>query len=163
MSVLTTVEKTSYDETVVKMGDTYSIFTSMQGQTTPLYSLTTTPTSIDGFTVHKDGNFMVSDLLAGTISPDKTGWYRISFIASLSFTSASTTRTLVFDLVNVTDATIVASTNINVPKDATIDGESLTAIMELTANKDYALQVSSSVNMDVTFDLINFSADLVGY
>lgn len=154
---------TAVENQILAINERESVFASLNGQSTPTYSLTTTPTSIDGYSTIGNGNFMSGSTVNGTITPATTGWYRVSFIISMTFTSASVTRTIALNLKNVTDNITIAHSNINIPKDATQDAESLTAIMQLTAGKSYALDISSSVNADVTLDTANFSVELVSY
>lgn len=154
---------TSLENEVLAITQRESVFASLVGQTSPLYSLTSTKQTIGGFSSSGNGNFIASSALNGTITPSENGWYRVSFMTSMTFTSSSVTRTISLDLVNSTDSQIVASSNVNIPKDATADAESLTAVLYLTANKSYKIDISSSVNMDITFDTMNFAVELVSY
>jgi hypothetical protein len=80
----------------------------------------------------------------------------------MSFIESSSTRTLSVTLTNFTDNLDIATNPINIPKDASADSKTLSAIMELTAGKEYGLRIKSSLGMVITFDFINLSVELIG-
>ena len=165
LTKIVTIEQNILNNTnqILAINERESVFASLVGQDVPTYSLSAISTPIDYFTTSGDGNFVTANKTLGTITPATTGWYRVSFMASMSFTSASATRTIGLDLINTTDTTTIAQSNINIPKDAIHDAESLSAILQLTGGKAYRLDISSSVDMDITFDTMNFAVELVSY
>lgn len=158
MAVLTTTEKQSYDDMV-------SVYVAMNGQaqTGQSRDLTTTAQQLDNFTSVYTGNKLSADQSTGVIATSKTGKFRLSLLASLSFISASTTRHITYELYNITDATVMASAISNIPRDSTMDTESITAILELIQGKQYAIRIKSSTNITVAFDFLNVSIELAGY
>jgi len=125
----------------------------IRGQNSPLYSLDAIPEDIVNYTFG-DNIIMEIDLLAGTITTPLSGIYHLSFTAVVSFLSLTSTRTVYFDLYNVTQDEVEGTYPMNIPRDATEQGVSFTAPFAPSANDTYIIRVHGSDTFDVTFDNI---------
>ena len=150
-----TATETSITAIVNKM-NTYA---SLSGLTAPVYSLTTTPQDVVGFSSESVGYGITVDSTTGIINPTTTGIYEVTYTGDLSFTSVSSTRFMTIALNNGT--TDIATSVINIPRDASRDSESLTMMMPLTGGTNYNISISASENMSVTFNAVNLSFKLV--
>ena len=122
----------------------------IRGQNFPLYSLTLTPQVIDDY-IFGDSVIMGIDLLAGTITAPLDGIYHLSFTAVAEFLSLTSTRTVYFELYNITQASIEGTYPMNIPRDATEQGVSFTAPFSPAGGDSYTVRVSGSDIFDVTF------------
>jgi len=121
----------------------------------PIYSLTTSPQDITGYNLSED-IITIADPVNGTLSIPLSGLYFISFTAITSFTSLTSTRTVYFELYNVTTATVEGTYPRNIPRDATEEGISFTAPFKPTTGDVYKMRVRASTAMNLTFDNIAF-------
>lgn len=137
-----------------------TVFVGMSGQTTPLYSLTTTSQDIVNFT-SKTESVCTAVLSTGIITASNTGIYRSTFSASISFTSTTTTRSITFELYDVISSAILYSFVKNIPRDATDDGVNFTFPSNLDALDQIKMRVKSSTTMDITFNSIVFDVESV--
>lgn len=118
------------------------------------YSITSTPQAIINY--NTSGNIVIGvDALAGTVTVPKDGFYRVSFNASISFSSDNNTNSISFDIYDKTAATTVKSFSTNIPKDATEDSVSFSPAMLLTEGHEYQIVMSGS-NMDITLDEVSY-------
>ena len=136
----------------------------LQRSTTNTLVLTSTPNSLVGYTDSYSSDKLIVDATNGTISTDvgASGPFEVTFTVGSTFTSLSSTRTLHVDLYNNTTSTLVASMGLNIPRDATTDSETLTAIFNLTESTEYVLRMSSTPGMDVDLQFTSFSMKYVG-
>jgi len=125
----------------------------IRGQNVPLYSLTLTPQVIDDYTF-KEQIIMTADELAGTITSTLSGIYHLAFTAVVSFSSLSSTRTVYYQLYNITQDVIEGTYPMNIPRDATEQGVSFTAPFAPSADDTYVIRVYGSDLFDVNFDNI---------
>lgn len=127
----------------------------MQGQNTPLYSVTTTPLTILDY--EGSGNIILPVSAAqGTISTLGEGVYDLGFTGSFSFSSNSGTRSIYIAVYDVTNATEKFHYTIAIPRDATEVGGSFVFPFNSTAAIDFAMQISASENIDVTIEAVSF-------
>jgi len=137
-----------------------NVFAGMQGQTTPIYSTTAVAQDINGY-VTDSSIVMVNDLLNGTITLSNNGGYRMHLTADISFVSATSTRSVTFELYNQTTASVIVPFTKNIPRDATTDALSFSLPIVGTIGDIYKIRVKSSVDMDVTMDFISFDIQSV--
>lgn len=137
-----------------------NIYGGLQGLTTPLYSLTTTAQDITGYTNTTEAVVTVN-ATTGVITLPYAGGYRANFTASISFTSSTSTRSVTFEVYDVTGTAIEFSYVKNIPRDATVDGVSFSIPETAVVNNQVKMRVKSSVAMDVTFDSIVFDIESV--
>ena len=136
----------------------------LQRSTTNTLALTSTPVDLVGYVDSYNSSKLVVDAAAGTISTGigASGPFEVTFTVGSTFTSITTTRTLHVDLYNNTTSALVASMGLNIPRDATTDSETLTAIFNLTESTEYKLRVSSNPDMNVDLQFTSFSMKYVG-
>lgn len=137
-----------------------SIYGGLQGKTTPLMSLTTTAADITGYVTETEAVVTV-DALTGVITLPNAGAYRLNFTAALSFTSTITTRSVTFEVYDITGTAISYTYVKNIPRDATQDGVSFSFPETAVVNNQIKIRVKSSVAMDITFDSIVFDVESV--
>ena len=137
-----------------------NIYGGLSGQTTATYSLTTTAQDIDGYTTETE-KVVTVDGTTGIITLPYTGGYRSNFSASISFTSAITTRSVTFEVYDVTGTAIAYSYVKNIPRDATEDGVSFSVPEEAVVNNQVKMRVKGSTTFDITFDSIVFDIESV--
>lgn len=137
-----------------------TIYGGLQGKTTPLMSLTTTAADITGYVTETESVVTV-DATTGVITLPNAGAYRLNFTAALSFTSTTTTRSVTFEVYDVTGTAIAYSYVKNIPRDATQDGVSFSFPETAVVNNQIKMRVKSSVAMDITFDTIVFDVESV--
>jgi len=122
-----------------------------------IYNLAAIAQNIENYAT--DGNVgVIVDLPNGTITVPVDGFYGGSFSTTLSFTSASSTRTVHAEIYNITTATVVSTYTYNVPRDATEASFSFTSKFIGSANDVYVMRFRSDPNMTVT--LTDVSMDL---
>ena len=136
----------------------------LQRSTTNTLALTSTPVDLVGYVDSYNSSKLVVDAAAGTISTGigAFGPFEVTFTVGSTFTSITTTRTLHVDLYNNTTSALVASMGLNIPRDATTDSETLTAIFNLTESTEYKLRVSSNPDMNVDLQFTSFSMKYIG-
>lgn len=137
-----------------------TIYGGLQSKTTPLMSLTTTAADITGYVTATEAVVTV-DTTTGVITLPNAGAYRLNFTAALSFTSTTTTRSVTFEVYDVTGTSIAYSYVKNIPRDATQDGVSFSFPETAVVNNQIKMRVKSSVAMDITFDTIVFDVESV--
>ena len=137
-----------------------TIYGGLQGKTTPLMSLTTTAADITGY-VNETEAVVTVDATTGVITLPNAGAYRSNFTASISFTSSTSTRSVTFEVYDITSAAIAYSYVKNIPRDATEDGVSFSFPETAVANNQVKMRVKASTAMDITFDSIVFDVESV--
>lgn len=123
----------------------------LRGQNVPAYSLTTTAQDINDFILYED-IIMTVDPSLGTLTVPLDGIYHIAFTAVTSFASTTSTRTVYFELYNITTATVEGAYPRNIPRDATEEGVSFTAPFRAIAGHVYKMRVRASTTMTINFD-----------
>ncbi len=137
-----------------------SVVGGLQGQTTPLHSLTTTAQDIDNYVTTKEIVVTV-DPITGLITVPNDGEYRMHFTASISFPSTTSTRSITLEWYDVTGTIILYSHVKNIPRDATEDGLSFSWAVEMLADDVSKMRIKASTAMDVTFTNISFDIESV--
>jgi len=137
-----------------------SVFGGLQGQTTPLYSLTATAQDIVGYTIIKEVVVTV-DALTGEITTPNEGEYRMNFSASIAFSALATTRSITIEYYDVTNTAIHFSYVKNIPRDAVEDGLSFSFPIDALSLDVSKLRIKSSVAIDVTFTAISFDIESI--
>lgn len=139
-----------------------SVVGGVQGQTAgnETYSLTTTSQDIINYETVKE-IVVTADPLTGLITIPNDGEYRMHFTASISFTSTTSTRSIILEYYDVTGVDILYSHVKNIPRDATEDGLSFSWAIDKTAGDVSKIRIKSSVAMDVTFTDISFDLESV--
>ncbi len=137
-----------------------SVVGGLQGQTTPLYPLTTTSQDIINYVTTKEIVVTV-DALTGEITVPNDGEYRMHFTASISFPSTTSTRSITIEWYDVTNTTILYSHVKNIPRDATEDGLSFSWAEELPASDVGKMRIKANTAMNITFTDISFDIESV--
>lgn len=127
----------------------------LSGQTVPLYNVTTTPQDIDGYALSKEVVTTVN-ATTGIITLPNNGEYRATVTASITFPSAITTRTVYFEVYDISGAAVHYTYSKNIPRDATEDSLSFSWDLSELAGTSHKLRIRSSVAIDVTFASISF-------
>lgn len=133
-----------------------TILGTLQDDTSQSYNLTAVPQAVVNYATSSSEGVVV-DALLGTITIPITGKYRLSFTATMSFVSTTSTREVVFDLYDLTSATSIFPYVKNIPRNATRDSLSATALFDGTAGDVYEIRMSS------TPDIPNFLVDQVSF
>ena len=81
------------------------------------YNITASPQLLTGYT-SSDSVILTSNATTGTISVADVGVYRFTLNASVSYDSTASTRTLVFEVYNVTAAGVVGTFSAAIPRDS---------------------------------------------
>jgi hypothetical protein len=137
-----------------------TIYGGLQGQTTPLYNVSTTVQDIDGYLTEEESVVTV-DALTGVVTLPNAGAYRLNFTADISFPSAITTRSVIFEVYDVTAAGVAYTYTKNIPRDATDDGLSFSFPAQAVVNNEIKMRIRSNVAIDVTFNSIVFDIQSV--
>ena len=137
-----------------------NIYGGLQGQTTPLYALTTTAQDIINYTTETESVVTV-DSATGIITLPYAGGYRANFVTTVSFVSATSTRTVTFEVYDVTGAAIAYSFIKNIPRNATQDSICFSFPATAVVNNQIKMRVKSSVAMNLTFDSIVYDIESV--
>jgi len=139
-----------------------SVFGGIAGQTggDETYSLTTTAQDIDDYATDNTV-VMTTSKGTGEITLSNDGTYRVHFTASMSFTSTTTTRSITFELYDVTNTAIHFSYTKNIPRNATEDAVSFSFPISEVADNVHKMRIKSNVAMDVTFNEVSFDIESV--
>ena len=137
-----------------------TIYGGLQGKTVPLTPLTATPIDITGYITETE-NVVTVDATTGVITLPNAGAYRSNFAASISFTSATTTRSVAFEVYDVTGTAVAFTYTKNIPRDATEDSLSFSFPAQAVVNNQIKMRVSSVPNMSITFESIVFDIESV--
>ena len=122
----------------------------LRGQNTPLYELLTgVKQDVADFT-EIETIILTGNALTGELTGSLGGSYVIDFTAIATFTSLISTRTIFFEVYNVTQDRIEGAYPKNIPRDATTDGVSFTAPVQLLAADTYKIRVYADVDIDLT-------------
>ena len=120
-----------------------------RGQNDGVYSLTATAQDIVDYTLTTE-IIMSADGLLGTISPPLLGVYINTFTGVANFTSLTTTRTIFFEVYNETTSTIIGTYPRNLPRDATQEGISFTAPIDIASGDVLKIRIYSGTDMTLT-------------
>ena len=132
----------------------------MQGQNTPLYPVVTTAQDILDYTT-EESVVVSTSLLNGTITVPNAGNYRMHFTASITFPSATATRSVTFEFYDQTNTAILFSYVKNIPRDATEDGLGFSFPISSAISDIYKIRIKSSTAIAVTFTDISFDIESV--
>jgi len=121
----------------------------LRGQNSPIYTLLAgIKQDVADFTEIED-IILSGDALAGTLAGSLGGSYVIDFTAVATFPSLTSTRTLFFEVYNITQDKIEGAYPKNIPRDATTDGVSFTAPISLNAGDVYKVKVYADVDIEI--------------
>lgn len=139
-----------------------TVLGGMKGQTAGnnIYAVTATPITLTNFALEKSVLVTISRL-AGTILIPKTGEYRASFLASLSFASTATTRDVTFELYNAATLVVEGSFIKNIPRDATVDSLSFTWPFSGVSGSTYVIRVKGSIPISITLQSVSFDVESI--
>ena len=139
-----------------------SVFGGLIGQTVgnETYSVTTTSQDIVNYD-DADSIVEVVDPLLGTIEISNDGLYNVFFSASISFPSATSTRSITVELYDDTLPAIVFSFVKNIPRDATEDGLSFTYSVRESIGNVLKMRIKASTSISVTFSDIEFGVQSI--
>lgn len=119
------------------------------------YPLTATPVVVNDYTTDS-GVVVLRDKLNGTLTVANAGTYRASFSASLTFASIASTRSVTFDLYDVTTSTIMFSYVKSIPRDSAAEALSFSGPFAGLLNNVYEVRVSSADNFTITIGSVSF-------
>lgn len=137
-----------------------SIYGGLKNLTTPAVSVTTTSADITGY-VTTNSSVVTVNATTGVITLPYAGAYRSNFVADISFTSATTTRSVTFEIYDATGTAIAYSYTKNIPRDATQDGLSFSFPQTAVVNNEVKMMVKASESMTITFNSIIFDIESV--
>lgn len=137
-----------------------SIYGGLKNLTTPAVALTTTSQDITGY-VTTNSSVVTVNATTGVITLPYAGAYRSNFVADISFTSATTTRSVTFEIYDVTGTAIAYSYTKNIPRDATQDGLSFSFPQTAVVNNEVKMMVKASESLTITFNSIIFDIESV--
>lgn len=132
----------------------------LNGQTTPLYSVTTTPQNIVEYSTSKEV-VTTANITTGAITLPNNGSYRANITAEIAFPSATSTRNITIELYETTGAIIHFSYVKNIPRDATEDSFSFSWPLEEVAGNAHVLRIKSNVAIDITFTSLSFDIESI--
>jgi len=124
------------------------------------YAVTTTTQDINDYLISKSIVTQVAPL-TGIITLPNDGEYRANFTATITFPSLTSTRSVTFELYDVTGATIEYEYVKNIPRDATIDSLSFSFPFTEIAGRQYKMRIKGSTAIDVTFNSVSFDIESV--
>ena len=122
----------------------------MRGQNTPLYTLLTGVKQDVADFIEIETIILTGNKLTGELTGSLGGSYTIDFTAVATFPSLTSTRTIFFEVYNVTQDVIEGAFPKNIPRDATTDGVSFTAPVQLLAADTYKIRVYADVDINLT-------------
>jgi len=122
----------------------------LRGQNTPLYQLLTGVKQDIANFIDIETIILTGNKLTGELTGSLGGSYVIDFTAIATFPSLTSTRTLFFEVYNVTQDIIEGAFPKNIPRDATTDGVSFTAPVQLLAADTYKIRVYADVDIDIS-------------
>ena len=125
-----------------------------------MYNVSTTVQDIDGYLTEEESVVTV-DALTGVVTLQNAGAYRLNFTADISFPSAITTRSVIFEVYDVTAAGVAYTYTKNIPRDATDDGLSFSFPAQAVINNQIKMRIRSNVAIDVTFNDVVFDIQSV--
>ena len=137
-----------------------TIYGTLKSLTTPAVAVTTTAQDIANY-VTSTSEIITNNATTGVITLPNAGRYRNTFTSSISFTSTTSTRSVTFEIYDITGATIAYSFVKNIPRDATSDSISFSFPFISTAGGTIKVRVKSSVAITVTFNSIVFDVESV--
>lgn len=137
-----------------------SIYGGLKNLTTPAVSVTTTSADITGY-VTTTSSVVTVNATTGVITLPYAGAYRSNFVADISFTSATTTRSVTFEIYDVTGTAIAYSYTKNIPRDATRDGLSFSFPQTAVVNNEVKMMIKASESLTITFNSIIFDIESV--
>ena len=134
-----------------------SVFGGIIGQTAgnETYALTTTAQDINDYQTEESVVENV-DVLNGTIEISNDGLYNMTFSASITFPSATTTRSVTVEFYDDTTSTVLFSYVKNIPRDATADAFSFSYPVRESSGNVFKMRIKSSVAISITFTDIVF-------
>lgn len=139
---------------------TPSVLGALNGQITPLYSVTTTAQNIAGYSTAKE-IVTTANATTGVITLPNNGSYRVHVTAEVTFPSATSTRNITIELYDTTGAVIHFSYVKNIPRDATSDSFSFSWPIEEVAGNAHLLRIKSNVAIDITFVSLSFDIESI--
>jgi len=137
-----------------------SIYGGLKNLTTPAVAVTTTSADITGY-VTTNSSVVTVNATTGIITLPYAGAYRSNFVADISFSSATTTRSVTFEIYDVTGTAIAYSYTKNIPRDATQDGLSFSFPQTAVVNNEVKMMVKASESLTITFNSIIFDIESV--
>lgn len=137
------------------------VFGGLKGQTAgnETYNVTTVAQDIINYATERAVLMPVTPL-TGLIEIGFDGDYRANFVASYTFPSTATTRSITFELYDTVEGVHFSYTK-NIPRDATSDGASFSFPFEELTGSVHKMRIRSSVAIDVTFTEIVFDVESV--
>lgn len=139
-----------------------TVLGGVQGQTVgnDTYTLTGTPQDINDYAL-TETIVMGVDALNGVLTLSNTGNYRMHFTADISFTSLTSTRSVIVEFYDITNTTSIFGYTKNIPRDATEDSFSFNIPFSSVLGTEYKMRVYASTTMDVTFEDISFDIESI--
>jgi hypothetical protein len=135
---------------------------ALKGQTpgNETYNVTTTAQDIINYSTSES---VVTDAvpLTGIITLPNDGKYRVNFVASITFPSSTSTRSVTIEVYDITNTLIHFSYVKNIPRDATEDGLDFGFPIDELVGNQHKLRIKSSVAIDVTFQDISFDIESI--
>jgi predicted RecA/RadA family phage recombinase len=159
------VQDASIGELFISMINNKTIPTvlgGLQGQTpgNEIYNVTAIPQDITDYALTETVVMTVAPL-TGIVNISNLGKYRINFGSSISFPSLASTRSVTFEVYNITTAEVVFAYIKNIPRDSIEDSLSFSAPFSGIAGHQYKMRIKSSVDIDVTVNNISFDIQSV--
>lgn len=124
----------------------------------PVISLTTSSAVVTNYFNSLDV-ILTATTSTGDILIPYSGIYKFDIAFDMQFASAVSSRTFIVELYNTTTSTIVATFNIDIPKDSTVDSRLLSKVLSVTANHKYVLRVKGSTAFNITLNSIDLSVN----
>lgn len=128
-----------------------SVFAVLKGQSAGgVYNLTTTAQDLINFS-SKNEIITTANIATGTITLPLDGQYKASMTASITFPSATSTRSVIAEVYDATNSAILYSYTKNIPRDATDDAFSFSWPLSTTTGNIQKIRLKSSVAIAITF------------
>ena len=137
-----------------------TVFGGVKTLTTPAVAVTTTAQDLAVFTTTKSVVVGVN-ATTGELTLPNQGEYRASLSASIAFSSVTNTRSITFELYDVTNTAILYSYVKNIPRDSIEDGVSFSFPISSLADDVVKMRIKSSTAITVTFTNITFDVQSI--
>lgn len=139
-----------------------SVIGGLQGQVAPtdLYSVTTSPQSIENY-VTEETIVTGVNLLAGVVTLPLDGKYRASVALNMTFPDSASTRTLTLEVYDSTNTDVIYAYDKSIPRDSTFDSLSFNWPFSGLAGTQYVLRIKADVAVDVTLAAISFDIESI--